>query len=103
MVNLFTAALFALSLGPQTETPLEDKRETVRLSGSFFHGDLSGGVERPVRPPYHFAPGYRIVITPGARPSLSRYHGRLEPGPARRGSDVQPQGGWPHPPERSQE
>lgn len=103
MVNFFTAALIALNLGPQTETPLEDERKTVRLSDSFFLGDLSGGVERPARLPYQFAPGYRIVITPGARPFLSQYHGRLEPDPERRGSDVRPPGGWHHPPERSQE
>jgi len=103
MVNLFTAALLALTLGPQSETSVEDERQTVRLPDSFFHGDLTGGVEGPARLPYQFSPGHRIVITPGVWTSLPRYHGPLEPGPVRRGSDVQPPGEWRHPRERSQE
>lgn len=103
MVNLFTVALMGLSLGPQTQVSVEGERETVRLSDSFFQGDLAGGVERPARLRYQVAPGHRIVITRGARTSLQQYHEPIVPGPVRRGSDVQPPGGWHHPPERSQE
>lgn len=103
MVNLIAATMIALSLSPEAGEGTKDERETVRLSDSFFLGDLTGGVERPALLPHPRIPVYRIVIMPGGRTSLQQYRAPIEPGPRRRGSGVRPPGGWRHLPERSQE
>ena len=103
MVNLIAATMIVLSLSPEAGEGTKDERETVRLSDSFFLGDLTGGVERPALLPHPRRSVYRIVIMPGARTSLQQYRGPLEPGQVGRGSDAQPPGGWHLPREHSQE
>ena len=102
MVNAWPIAMALFALDPSSPAERET-REAVRLPDSFFQGDLTGGVERPARLPYQLAPGYRVIITPGARTSLPRYPELPEPGyPHHEWAGPQPDV-LRHPPARSQE
>lgn len=102
MVNAWPIAMALFALDPSSPAEHET-REAVRLPDSFFQGDLTGGVERPARLPYQLAPGYRVIITPGARTSLPRYPVRPGPGDPHREWDGRQQDGSHRHRARSQE